>query len=219
MKKVAVFAAALALMAMLFGCAPSIEKENAKAPTRKERLETVGEYLDAKGDPIKLEDVTADNWYKVRLTYPVDFIKEDRLETFKEAYEEVSVDDINRVSVVMSKEQYENLKKSADEAILSEFDACKSGKLDVVIPTVTDITYDDLYKEVYVMISGNAEKEQITSLSFVLCREVYTYKTLVGNNAKTKIIIVDADTQSVYGELSYDDVFDYLSKEEKKDES
>lgn len=219
MKKLAVFAAILALAAMICACAPSIDKEKAKTPTRKERLETVGEYLDAKGDPIKLSEVTADNWYKVRLTYPVDFIKEDKLESFKEAYEEVSVDDINRVSVVMSKEQYENLEKSSEEAILSEFEACKSGKLDMVIPTVTDITYDDLYKEVYVMISGNAEKEQITSLSFVLCREVYTYKTLVGNNAETKIIIVDADTQSVYGELSYDDVFDYLNKGDKNNES
>lgn len=215
-KLVSIFLLALAV---LTGCAPSLEEEKPAPLTEKELLETDGEYLDAAGKVIALKDVTADNWYKVRLTYPVDFVNETQLETYKAAYESVSVDENNRVTVVMSKDQYENLKASADAAIEEEFKACTDGTLSNVLPNIASVQSDELYKETCVYISGDFSKEQVTQLSFILCKEIYTYKTLVGNNSETKVIVVDKDTGAVYGELSYKDVYKYMNKETEENES
>lgn len=208
---ISVFAALCLALGLLSGCAPSIENTEEEI-SEAELLETDGEYLDAAGNVIALQDVTPDNWYKVRLTYPVDFVTEEQLETYIDAYEDVSVSDKNRVTVVMSKDQYHNLMESAEEAIQAEFDACMSGELDGVLPDIPRIESDELHEETCVYISGDFSRQQVTQLSFLLCREIYSYKALVGNNSETKVIILDNESGAVYGELTYRQVFEYLQK-------
>ena len=208
---ISIILSVFALVVILSGCAPKLENE--KALTEADYLETVGEYLDEKGEVIALENLTADNWYKVRLTYPVDFVTEGQLETYKEAYEQVSVDENNRVTVVMSRQQYENLKDSSEASIEEELAACKSGELSDVLPGISDIKADELYSEILIYINGDVNREKITPLGALLCKEIYTYKTLIGNNSETRVIFLDSETEAVYGELTYKQVYESIKKQ------
>lgn len=213
MKKIiSIVLSMLVIAGVLSGCAPKLGSE--KALTEADYLETVGEYLDEKGEVIALKDLTADNWYKVRLTYPVDFVTEGQLESYKEAYEQVSADENNRVTVVMSRKQYENLKDSSEAAIEDELAACKSGELSDVLPDISDIKTDELYSEILIYINGDVNREQMTPLGALLCREIYTYKTLAGNNSETKVVFLDSETEAVYGELTYKQVYESVKKQE-----
>lgn len=209
----------LLLMMLFCGCAPSIEEEKPTELSEAELIRSEGQYLDAAGKEIPLEDVTADNWYKVRLTYPVNFMGEEDIALCKEEYEEVEVDENNRVSVVMSREQYEALKANSEAMIEDDFAACKDGSLAQLLPNITDIKTDELYEDIYVLISGDINKEQITPFAYLLCKDVYRFKILVGNNTKTTIIIMDAETEAVYGEFDDIQLYEYESKGGENDES
>lgn len=206
---------------ILCGCAPSLEGEKKAELTQEQLLRTEGEYLDAAGKIIPLQEVTPDNWYKVQLTYPVDFVSESDLALYEEQYEKVSVDENNRVTVIMSRQQYESLKANAEAAIQADFDACTDGSLAQVLPNIAEIKSDELYSEVYVMINGDVNKEQITPFAYLLCKDLYRFKTLMANNAPTTIIIMDKETGAVYGEFNDVQLYEYEHKAEggESDES
>ncbi len=204
----------LAAATLLCACAPTLENEKKETELSQEELmRTEGKYLDAAGKEIPLENITPDNWYKVQLTYPVDFISDADLETYKSEYEKVTVDENNRATVVMSKEQYENLKTSCEISIQEDFSACMDGTLNNVLPNIAEIKADDLYEEVQVLISGDASREQITPFAYILCKDLYRFKTLVGNNAQTTVVIMDKDTGAVYGEFNDVQLYEYEHKE------
>lgn len=204
---------------ILCGCAPTLEEKQPEKLTQEQLLRTEGEYLDAAGKVIPLEEVTPDNWYKVQLTYPVDFVSESDLALYEEQYEKVSVDENNRVTVIMSRQQYESLKANAEAAIQADFDACTDGSLAQVLPNIAEIKTDELYQEVYVMINGDVNKEQITPFAYLLCKDLYRFKTLMANNAPTTIIIMDQETGAVYGEFNDVQLYEYENSTEEGEEN
>ncbi len=202
---------------VLCGCAPSIDKGKREKLTQEELMRTIGKYLDAAGKEIPLEEVTEGNWYKVQLTYPVDFISETERTAYEKEYEKVTVDQNNRVTVIMSREQYKDLRDNCEIAIQSDFAACMDGSLENVLPNIVDIKRDELYEEVYILTSGDIKREQVTPFAYILCRDIYRFKTLMGNNAPTTIIIMDKETQAVYGEFNDVELYEYENKENTED--
>ncbi len=197
----------------LVGCAPVIEDSSEGAEiTDKERYETEGAYLDASGNEIDLKKISEGaEWAKVRLTYPVDFVTEDELALYKEAYESVEVDENNRVTVIMSKSQYETLKTDTETAILADFEACTGGELAQILPNIVNVTTDENYSDIRVFVNGDINKDQVTPFAYLLCRDVYRNKALVGNNEETVVTVIDSETGAVYGELNYKDADKALS--------
>ncbi len=203
----------LASVLVLCGCAPTLDDDREKGLTQEELMRTEGKYLDAAGKEIPLEEVTVDNWYKVQLTYPVDFISDTEITAYEEVYEKVSVDENNRVTVIMSRAQYEDLKNNCESAIQADFSACIDGSLQSVLPNIAGIEADELYEEVFVLTSGDISREQVTPFAYILCKDLYRFKTLMGNNAQTTVIIMDKETQAVYGEFNDVQLYEYEHKE------
>ncbi len=203
------------LIALMFlcGCAPSIDNGKDSNLSQEELMRTEGKYLDAAGKEIPLKEVTADNWYKVQLTYPVNFVSEADLALYEEEYEKVSVDENNRVTVIMSRTQYESLKANCESSIQADFEACMDGSLAQVLPNIAEIKADELYEEVRVIIDGDINKEQITPFAYLLCKDLYRFKILMGNNTQTTIIIMDKETGAVYGEFNDVQLYEYENKE------
>ena len=211
----------ICLLAMICftSCAP-VMKQPAKETvlTDKELYETEGKYLDTSGKEISLNKIDGGaDWAKVELKYPVNFVTEDEVAIYKDRYESVAVDDLNRVTVVMSKEQYETLKADTEAAILADFEACTSGELSQVLPNIVNVTSDELYSNIQVFVNGDINKDQVTPFAWLLCRDVYRNKALVGNNSETEVTIIDNETGAVYGELNYIDADKAFSEEGETD--
>lgn len=212
----------LLAVVVLCGCAPpsSEQQKNEEAQkqektfTQEELMRAEGKYLNAAGEEIALENVTPDNWYKVQLTYPVGFMSESDLAVLQESkYEKVTVDEDNRVTIVMSKAQYEELKTNCITAIQADFDACMDGSLEQVLPTIAEVQADDLCSDIRVLITGDINKSQTTQFAYYLCKSVYRQKILMGNNTQTNVVIMDKDTGAVYGELNDVQMYEYENQE------